>query len=79
MKICNTRPKATEIIVPFFWVKTTGKEDEVSMNIVWKTMEGMKVPVLMNTKKLSAQTLLLQPTKELLDKGSSSSKKRKTA
>ncbi|OLQ15011.1 hypothetical protein AK812_SmicGene792 [Symbiodinium microadriaticum] len=73
------RPKATEIIVPFFWVKTTGKEDEVSMNIVWKTMEGMKVPVLMNTKKLSAQTLLLQPTKELLDKGSSSSKKRKAA
>ncbi|CAE7681438.1 unnamed protein product [Symbiodinium sp. KB8] len=72
-------PKATEIIVPFFWVKTTGKEDEVSMNIVWKTMEGMKVPVLMNTKKLSAQTLLLQPTKELLDKGSSSSKKRKAA
>ena len=77
----NIRPKATEVIVPFYFVKTTSKEDEVTMTISWKTLDGMKLPVLTNVKKISAETILLQASKDLLEKkdaGHGSSSKRKT-
>ncbi|CAE7228312.1 unnamed protein product [Symbiodinium sp. CCMP2592] len=66
--IALSRPKSTEVIVPFYFVKTTSKEEDVSMTISWKTLDGMKLPMLTNVKKLSAQTILLQASKDLLEK-----------
>ncbi|CAE6944963.1 unnamed protein product [Symbiodinium sp. CCMP2592] len=62
------QPKKTDTIVPFYWIKTTSSEEEVNMVVQWKTLAGMKLPMLVNNKKVAKHTMLMHASKELLQK-----------
>ncbi|CAE7621309.1 unnamed protein product [Symbiodinium sp. CCMP2592] len=68
LKDFGEQPKKTDTIVPFYWIKTTSSEEEVNMVVQWKTIAGMKLPMLVNNKKVAKHTMLMQASKELLQK-----------
>ncbi|CAE7031083.1 unnamed protein product [Symbiodinium sp. CCMP2592] len=68
LKDFGEQPKKTDTIVPFYWIKTTSSEEEVNMVVQWKTVAGMKLPMLVNNKKVAKHTMLMQASKELLQK-----------
>lgn len=53
------------------------------MSILWKIYDGLRVPVLVNGKKITPRTLLVQPAKEVLmektEVEATTGKKRKAA
>lgn len=52
------KPDANSILCPFFWVKTSDKEDVINMTTSWLETQGLKIPVLENSDPVKQQTLL---------------------
>ena len=78
--VLRLRPQKNRCLVPYFWVKSSGEADAVHLELVWKTLKGVKFRMLVNTKKIEEHVQLGKANKELLEVATSSKtpqKKRK--
>lgn len=54
-----TKPE-TGTLCPFFWVKSSEKQEEINLQTAWVTHKGLQIPILENDDPIQAQAILLK-------------------
>ncbi|CAK8988160.1 unnamed protein product [Durusdinium trenchii] len=74
------KPEETGTLCPYYWVRSSGDDEEISLKMAWVEYRGLHIPILENEEPIEPKTLLLKSSDpdEVFGKGPSA-KKAKTA
>lgn len=74
------KPEETGTLCPYYWVRSSGDDEEINLKMAWVEYRGLHIPILENEEPIEPKTLLLKSSDpdEVFAKGPPA-KKAKTA